>query len=456
MPLALQLETLILAAGRSTRFAPAHKALSPPAGPGLMALAARSLALVGLTRVTAVTGHRAEETMAEARALGIRPVKNPDYDRGMFSSVQTGLRAVGTDLDGAFILPVDAALARPASLLSLAAAWLQAGPLARGRVLTPAFDGLTGHPPLVGSRLFRTLAAWSGPGGLRGALGSLAATPEARAEFLAGRRPKSAPAADGPVLDFLDLPDEFVLSDADDPQELERLLARPRPASPSPGWRAALTLLALAGPAEAKKVHALTVGLLARRLAEAAGAQDPELALVGGLCHDLDHGRARHDQRVKERLLALGWPELAAVVGAHTELPTAFYSVVGWSGPGAERPHQEFFRDRPAATVEAALAVHLADKYVKGSTVVGLDERFAPSYAAWDDSAEALASVARRRAAAVAVEDWFRRRLGAEPAAVAAASTGRPWESALLGLVDVLRSFGRSAGLDRDPPLARP
>ena len=90
---------LVLAAGMASRMGAAKALLSLPSLPeggrcsalrGLVSLY-RSL---DVENVVIVSGFHAEIVEAEALALGLTAVRNPDPQRGMFSSVQTGVAAL--------------------------------------------------------------------------------------------------------------------------------------------------------------------------------------------------------------------------------------------------------------------------------------------------------------------------------------------------------------------------
>jgi CTP:molybdopterin cytidylyltransferase MocA len=84
---------------------------------------------------------------AEIRAGALRPatfVVNPDYARGMTTSMQCGLRSIPPDADGVLFTLVDHPAASPATLDALLAGIGGAGTLA-GRVETPASGGRPGY-----------------------------------------------------------------------------------------------------------------------------------------------------------------------------------------------------------------------------------------------------------------------------------------------------------------------
>ena len=96
---------LLVAHGR------AQAARRPPRAT-LLARAVGVFMSVGIDDVVVVTGHRGDEVAAAAEALGARPVPNPRFDDGMYTSVQAGAAAVGEGRRF-FLLPVDCPLVRP-------------------------------------------------------------------------------------------------------------------------------------------------------------------------------------------------------------------------------------------------------------------------------------------------------------------------------------------------------
>jgi CTP:molybdopterin cytidylyltransferase MocA len=417
-----RLRAVIAAAGQSSRFKAGHKALAPPDGPGLLARAVDALEAAGLKNPLVVVGHRGEEVAAEALSLGAEPVVNPDPERGMLSSVATGVQAAGGA--AVVLLPVDAALVSGAAILGTAARFLALGGAGSILAVIPAFGGRTGHPPVLGGELAVRLAGWTGQGGLRGALGSMAGGAAAEAAFLSGSVPETM---DGSLRFYTSL-DPMVLCDIDTVEDLERALAAPA-APAAPGLADVLALLRLAGPPR-KTPHAVTVAVLALRLAVALKAADPELAFLGGLLHDVDHGPSRHDLVAARRLAGLGWGDLAAVVGAHTELPPAWARQAGYDGPLGDRHAGDaaLYEGRSPAVMEAAVLVHLADKYAKGERPVTLDERFG-AFTLYGGDPETLIHVRRRWNCAKSVEKVLTARLGRTPIEAMTASGAHPLEA---------------------------
>ncbi|HTY99921.1 MAG TPA: HD domain-containing protein, partial [Rhodocyclaceae bacterium] len=119
--------------------------------------------------------------------------------------------------------------------------------------------------------------------------------------------------------------------------------------------------------------HARAVAAVARALA--APLHDLELPLVtaGGLLHDIAKGQPAHAEAGAERLEALGYPQVAAVIRRHMDL--------------------NFTAD---AGLDEAAVVFLADTLVREDRRVALESRFRPAFERFADQPEALAGARRK------------------------------------------------------------
>jgi hypothetical protein len=152
------------------------------------------------------------------------------------------------------------------------------------------------------------------------------------------------------------------------------------------------------------------------------------MAFIGGLCHDLDRSQPKHDLKALARLSAIGWSNLAAVVGAHTELPQELLNYIGYHQQISDRHFEDAqaYRNLANDVVEAALCVHLADKYFLGTTPVSLQERFQP-FSELQDS-KSLEILKGRLEAVSQLEHWFQQRIGYHPAKVVLTPSQHPFE----------------------------
>jgi len=146
-----------------------------------------------------VAGYRQDELRAGIKTGNIQIVENRDYQQGMFSSVQAGLRSLKSDYQAAFIAPVDTPLVHSKTIQSL----LRAAEEHSGKVIHPVFNQKRGHPPLIPANMFPAILGWQGDGGL-----------------------KSVPHFYDDTTVEINVPDSNILFDVDEPADYEELLER--------------------------------------------------------------------------------------------------------------------------------------------------------------------------------------------------------------------------------------
>ena len=183
---------LILAAGESSRMG-SPKALLEFHDETFLDLLIRCLS-AHCSPVIVVLGHEPEVIRAGVRsAVKTMFVLKPDYQRGQFSSMQCGLRAVPADADGVVFTPVDHPNIEPATVERLIET--------HAAIAIPQYIGHHGHPVLFSRRLIAEL---------------LALPPEAQAPILIQRH-----AAE---IEYVDVADPGILDDVDDPEAYRRLI----------------------------------------------------------------------------------------------------------------------------------------------------------------------------------------------------------------------------------------
>jgi molybdenum cofactor cytidylyltransferase len=137
---------IILAAGESRRMGE-PKQLLPFAGKTMLQCVIDALPV---EQRLVVLGYRADEIAA--RIHGARVVHNPRYRRGMFSSVQAGLRALPERTQVVLIALCDQPRLQPATVERLRREFT-------GKILIPTHGGRQGHPLLFDSRYVREILA---------------------------------------------------------------------------------------------------------------------------------------------------------------------------------------------------------------------------------------------------------------------------------------------------------
>jgi molybdenum cofactor cytidylyltransferase len=140
-----------------------------------------------------VAGYRHDDIAAGIKKRDITIVYNPDYEKGMFSSIQAGIRRLPPVYRGFFILPVDIPLVRPETIKQM----LNVAVKNPECIIYPVFEGKRGHPPLVPTALASAILRWGKGGGLKAVLKSH--------EKLA----REVPVADSNILFDIDTPEDY-------------------------------------------------------------------------------------------------------------------------------------------------------------------------------------------------------------------------------------------------------
>lgn len=316
-------KALLLSAGFASRMGRC-KALLDLGGSSALERAVQSLRSGGVEEIVVVSGHYRDAVEAEARRLNCATAFNEGYGKGMFSSVQCGLRALG-DAEAFLLLPVDVPLVSPATIGALLKAHDEGASLAY-----PTFSGRRGHPPLVGRSFFGAIAEDDGS---RGGLRALLAEKETEARDVA-------------------VADEAILLDMDSPEDYDRLRERAlRRGIPSEAE--CEVLWDLAGTPPGVRRHGETVAAVADRFAralEGALLLDRAKLRSAALVHDLARESEDHAEEGARILIRWGFGTIAPLVASHM------------AGPDDD------------ALDEASL-LFAADKIVEGTTVVSLDIR---------------------------------------------------------------------------------
>ncbi|WP_079154406.1 nucleotidyltransferase family protein [Streptomyces subrutilus] len=145
---------LLLAAGGGRRLGGRPKALLPYRGRPLVENAVRVLREAGCGPVHVVLGASAAEVRERADLAGCVVVDNPDWARGMGSSLRAGLASLaGTGARAAVVSLVDQPGIGPAAVARVREAYRSPASL-----VAAAYDGERGHPVLFGADRWADIA----------------------------------------------------------------------------------------------------------------------------------------------------------------------------------------------------------------------------------------------------------------------------------------------------------
>jgi molybdenum cofactor cytidylyltransferase len=194
---------IVLAAGRSSRLAPANKLLEPIDGAPIVRRVAGIALASGASPVIVVTGFDAARIAEALHDLKVTIVHNPAYDEGLSSSLRAGLLALPSDRDGALVLLGDMPEIESSDLEALMAAFAAKD---RQAICVPVRHGRRGNPVLWGAAYFAEMMRISGD---VGAKQLMAQHPEHVTEVPAGS--------------------DAIFADVDRPSDLARLKTRSVP-----------------------------------------------------------------------------------------------------------------------------------------------------------------------------------------------------------------------------------
>ena len=110
------LSALIPSAGLSSRMAPEFKPLLDMGGSPMIRVVIDLFHQAGVRDIVVVTGHNRDGLEPVVREAGAKSVFNPDYKKGMFTSIRAGAMALDRESRGFFLLPVDIPAVRPSTV----------------------------------------------------------------------------------------------------------------------------------------------------------------------------------------------------------------------------------------------------------------------------------------------------------------------------------------------------
>ena len=160
----LKVAAIVLAAGRSSRMSPRNKLLELVNDKPVIAHVVDAALQSGAEKVIVVTGFDAPRIEEALCGLNVTIVHNAYYEQGLSATIQTGLKALPPNIDGALILLGDMPKIESKDLRSLVAAFTARD--GQG-ICVPARHGSRGNPVLWGASYFAEMMALSGDVGAK-------------------------------------------------------------------------------------------------------------------------------------------------------------------------------------------------------------------------------------------------------------------------------------------------
>ena len=163
-----RIAAVVLAAGRSTRMRGSNKLLAEIGSKPLARIVVEQALASRARPVIVVTGHERERVEAALAGLPVRLVHNPDFAKGLGSSLRTGIAAVPAEADGVIVCLGDMPQVDAALIDRLIAAF---DPERSALAVVPTIEGKRGNPVLWSRRFFPELMAIEGDVGARHLIG---------------------------------------------------------------------------------------------------------------------------------------------------------------------------------------------------------------------------------------------------------------------------------------------
>ena len=142
---------IILAAGASSRMGK-PKQLLPFAGKTMLQCVIDAFDSPKVDQTLVVLGYKADEI---TRRIAATVIRNPNYARGMFTSVQAGLRALPKEARLVLIAVGDQPRLKRATVEKL----IETFEHEKHKILVPSIHGRQGHPLLLSARYVKEILA---------------------------------------------------------------------------------------------------------------------------------------------------------------------------------------------------------------------------------------------------------------------------------------------------------
>jgi xanthine dehydrogenase accessory factor len=161
---AQEVAAIVLAAGLSTRMGKTNKLLTDIGGKPMIRHIVDRVAESRVSKTYVVVGHEHIDVSGALQGADVEFVENSDFEKGLSSSIKTGLKALPSHLDGAVICLGDMPLVSARLLNTLLDRFHQQA----GRsICVPTYKGKRGNPVLWPAALFSEMLSIEGDVGAR-------------------------------------------------------------------------------------------------------------------------------------------------------------------------------------------------------------------------------------------------------------------------------------------------
>ena len=140
----IMLSAIVLAAGLSKRMGSANKLLLMYKNKTVLETVIENILAAGIKEVIVVTGHQSEIVQNTLKNLPVHVVYNPDYEKGLTTSIQSGLRVAKGN--GYMICLSDMVLIAPEDYTTLKTTFEKQIMLDEKCICMPVFNNQKGNP----------------------------------------------------------------------------------------------------------------------------------------------------------------------------------------------------------------------------------------------------------------------------------------------------------------------
>ena len=352
---------VIVAAGYSFRMK-RFKPLLPLGGSTVLEQAVHSFQAGGVRDIRVVVGHRANELLPVLEKLGVQALLNKEFADGMFSSVSAGVKSLSPAVKGFFLLPVDNPMVKRDTLEKIQDTFFST----KFGIIYPSYQGMRGHPPLISSRYFKEVLAWTKPGGMRALL-----------------EHNEHDALDVEVVD------PGILLDMDTLEDYHKMLLYCGE-SQVPSEEACYVIINRANTPVKVMNHCKRVAQLScivgSYLIRSGCPMNLDLIKAAALLHDLAKGERDHAQVGADMLV--NYPEVAKIVAEHMDI----------------RLNQDLHLTEKEI-------VYLADKLVLEDQIISLRARFSGPLEQYKNDPEVLRNISQRLSHAEQIQTRIEQRI---------------------------------------------
>ncbi|MBT7953028.1 MAG: NTP transferase domain-containing protein [Gammaproteobacteria bacterium] len=159
-----KITAIILAAGMSRRMGKVNKLLEPVNNEMMVTKVTRQVLASQVDSVLLVAGHEEDKVRSAVRDKNIKIVTNPDFAKGLSTSLHCGLTYLADDVDAAIICLADMPSVSTSVIDQLIAAF---SPEENRLICVPVYQGQRGNPVVLAKRFFSEMNELSGDKGAR-------------------------------------------------------------------------------------------------------------------------------------------------------------------------------------------------------------------------------------------------------------------------------------------------